>query len=72
MIESEFSLIKVVEFPKELYSFKQGSVYLLDEDKLLFTSSVNNKIVVTDMDGNSLWNLSSDHSFYRAYYLNAK
>ncbi len=72
MIEDKFSLIKAVNLPRKLYSFKQGSVYLMDQNKLLFTSSVNSKILITDMNGNILWNLSSDHSFYRSYYLDTK
>ena len=72
LLDDQFSLIKIIEFPKELFSFKQGSVYLFDQEKLLFTSSVNNKIVVSDIDGNILWNISSTHSFYRAYYLTGK
>ena len=56
--------------PDSLFSFKQGSVYLMDDNKFLFASSVNNKTVITDTEGKILWNLSSDHSFYRVYYLN--
>ena len=58
--------------PDSLFSFKQGSVYLMDDNKFLFASSVNKKTVITDTDGKILWNLSSDHSFYRVYYLNKK
>jgi len=43
---------------------------MIDKNKLLFCSSTNNKIVITDISGNILWNLSSNFSFYRAYYLN--
>jgi hypothetical protein len=67
---NDFQIEKSVFLPDDLFSFKQGSVYLFDQNKLLFASSVNSKIVITDMDGEVLWNLNSDYSFYRAYYLN--
>ena len=44
----------------------------LDQDKFLFASSVNNRVVITNMNGEVLWNLNSDYSFYRAYYLNQR
>ena len=64
-----FKLLNSIELPKDLFSFKQGSVYRIDQDKFLFCSSTNNKIVITDIDGKILWNLSSNFSFYRAYHL---
>jgi len=64
-----FKLLNSIELPKDLFSFKQGSVYKIDQDKFLFCSSTNNKIVITDISGNILWNLSSNFSFYRAYHL---
>ena len=35
MIDGEFSLIKSIYLPKELYTFKQGSVYLIENDLIL-------------------------------------
>ena len=70
MENDQFKLLNSVELPKNLFSFKQGSVYMIDKNKLLFCSSTNNKIVITDISGKILWNLSSNFSFYRAYYLN--
>ena len=64
-----FKLLNSIELPKDLFSFKQGSVYRIDQDKFLFCSSTNSKIVITDINGNTLWNLSSNFSFYRAYHL---
>ena len=58
-----------VYLPDSLFTFKQGSVYLIDNENYLFTSSVNNRIIITDNSGKILWNLLSDHSFYRVYYL---
>jgi len=66
---NDFQIEKSVFLPDDLFSFKQGSVYLFDKDKLLFASSVNSRVVITDMNGEVLWNLNSDYSFYRAYYL---
>jgi len=58
-----------VRLPSDLYSFKQGSVYFIDHDKLLFCSSMTKKIVIADLKGNILWQLNSPQSFYRAVYL---
>ena len=69
MNNNEFKLLNSIELPKDLFSFKQGSVYRIDQDKFLFCSSTNSKIVITDIDGKILWNLSSNFSFYRAYHL---
>ena len=70
MRDDQFKLLNSVELPKDLFSFKQGSVYRFDQDKFLFCSSTNSKIIITDIDGKILWNLSSNFSFYRAYHLN--
>ena len=59
----------VVNLPDSLYSFKQGSVYFIDSAKLLFCSSMSKKIAVTDLEGNILWQVNSDQSFYRAEYI---
>ena len=59
----------VVNLPDSLYSFKQGSVFFIDADKLLFCSSMSKKIAITDLDGNILWQVNSEQSFYRAEYL---
>ena len=70
MRDDQFKLLHSIELPKDLFSFKQGSVYRFDQDNFLFCSSTNSKIVITDIDGKILWNLSSNFSFYRAYHLN--
>ena len=70
MKDDQFKLLHSIELPKDLFSFKQGSVYRFDQDNFLFCSSTNSKIVITDIDGKILWNLSSNFSFYRAYHLN--
>ena len=70
MRDDQFKLLNSVELPKDLFSFKQGSVYRFNQDKFLFCSSTNSKIVITDIEGKILWSLSSNLSFYRAYYLN--
>ena len=67
---NNFQIEKSVFLPDDLFSFKQGSVYLFDQDKFLFASSVNSRVVITNMNGEILWNLNSDYSFYRAYYIN--
>ena len=70
MRDDQFKLLHSIELPKDLFSFKQGSVYRFDQDNFLFCSSTNSKIAITDIDGKILWNLSSNFSFYRAYHLN--
>ena len=69
---NDFQIEKSIFLPDDLFIFKQGSVYLFDQDKFLFASSVNNRVVITNMNGEVLWNLNSDYSFYRAYYLNQR
>ena len=56
-------------FADSLYSFKQGSVYIIDDNRLLLCSSMKNKVVVTDFAGNILWQINSKDSFFRAEYL---
>ena len=68
-INTKFKKVKSVFLPDDLFSFKQGSVYLLDDKYFLFSSSVNNRSVISDDKGEILWDLSSDHSYYRVYYI---
>ena len=68
-LNSKFKKIKSIFLPDDLFSFKQGSVYLLDDKYFLFSSSVNNRTVISDNKGKILWDLSSDHSYYRVYYI---
>ena len=70
--DKEYKMSKSVFLPDNLFSFKQGSVYMIENDKYLFASSVNNKTVITNENGEILWNLSSDKSFYRVYYVDNK
>jgi len=63
--------IKVV-LPDSLFSFKQGSAYLLHDDKVLFSCTMPRKIAVTDFAGNILWQLNSSNVFYRAIYIDKK
>ena len=46
MRDDQFKLLNSIELPKDLFSFKQGSVYRFDQDKFLFCSSTNSKIVM--------------------------
>ena len=64
-----FNYSKSVFLPDSLFTFKQGSVYSIDNNNYLFSSSVNNKTIISDDSGKILWTLSSDHSFYRVYYI---
>jgi hypothetical protein len=58
-----------VPLPPRLFSIKEGSAYLITENKILFCSTRNNVIAVTDLKGNILWELYSPEPIYRAYYL---
>ncbi len=58
-----------VFLPKSLFSFKQGSAYRIDDDKILFCSSIKKSIVVSDLEGNILWHLKLSESVYRANYI---
>jgi len=68
-INKVFNYSKSVFLPDSLFTFKQGSVYSIDNNNYLFSSSVNNKTIISDDSGKILWTLSSDHSFYRVYYI---
>jgi hypothetical protein len=59
-----------VFLPKALFSFKQGSAYLIDQEKILFCSSIKKSIVITDLEGHILWQLNLSESVYRADYIN--
>ena len=58
-----------VELPDSLFSFKQGSVFRINDDRLLFCSSMTKTILITDLTGNIIWLAESDESFYRAEYI---
>jgi arylsulfate sulfotransferase len=58
-----------VFLPDSLFSFKQGSAYIIEKNKILFCSSIKKKTVITDFDGNILWQANSDFSYYRAEYI---
>ncbi len=58
-----------ITLPREFYSFKEGSAYLIGDDKVLFCSSRTNNLIITDLEGHILWQLHSTESFYRAFYI---
>ena len=59
----------IIELPDSLFSWKQGSVYQVGEDRFLLNSSMRKKIAITNGSGELLWMAATDHEFYRAYYL---
>ena len=59
----------IIELPDSLFSWKQGSVYQVGEDRFLLNSSMRKKITITNGLGELLWMAATDHEFYRAYYL---
>ena len=58
-----------VFLPSELFSFKQGSAYLIGNDKVLICSSIKKSIVITDLEENILWQLNLSRSVYRAIFV---
>ncbi|MEQ9405862.1 MAG: aryl-sulfate sulfotransferase [Cyclobacteriaceae bacterium] len=58
-----------VLLPKEMFSAKRGSVQIIDDNKLLFCSTLSNNIVVTDMEGTILWNMKIPRNTYRVEYV---
>ena len=69
--EDDMSIVssKSVFLADSLFSFKQGSVYEIEDKKYLFCLAAKNKIAVIDELGNILWQVNSDVPHYRAYYL---
>ena len=58
-----------ISLPDSLFSFKQGNAYLIENDKVLFCSSIKYRIVMTNLSGDVLWQSKSSRSFYRAEYI---
>ena len=57
--------------PKNKYSSRMGSAYVLPNDNLLQTSSKTGNVMVTDLKGNVLWQLNSYFVPYRSEYIPA-
>jgi len=58
-----------VALPAAFYSSRQGSSYLIEDDRLVIGSSVTTTIFVTDLNGNIIWQVLTTDNFYRAQYL---
>lgn len=65
----EVQTTDIIPLPDSLFTFKQGSVYEFEDEKRLFSSTMNKRLVITNKQGKVVWMASSDHAFYRAYYL---
>lgn len=59
-----------IYLPDSLFTSKQGSVYKIQEDTYLFSTSMTNGIAITNKVGDLLWYAKGPEPFYRAYYLN--
>jgi arylsulfate sulfotransferase len=55
--------------PRSKYTSRMGSAYLLPNDNLLQTSSKTGTVMVTDVNGNILWQLNSYFVPYRSEYV---
>jgi len=58
-----------VFLPDSLYSFKQGSAYEIENDKILFCIATNKRIAITDLTGKVLWQVISSNNYYRAEFI---
>lgn len=61
--------VYAVVLPDSLFTFKQGSVYEVNSELLLFSSTTTKTLIITNRQGDIKWMAQSDHAFYRAYYL---
>ncbi len=59
-----------IYLPDTLFTSKQGSVYKIEDDKYLFSTSMTSGIAITDKEGDILWYAKGSEPYYRAYYLN--
>lgn len=66
---NKFKQTLSIELPDSLFTFKQGSVYQIDKNKFLFSSTMTNYLIITDSIGDILWMAKSNEPFYRAEYL---
>ena len=64
------SFKKQVYFPDSLFTPSQGNVGLIEGKRLLFCSSVNQKIAIANMEGRLLWMVNTPDRPYRAEYTN--
>jgi len=58
-----------IKLPKQVYSARMGSSYLIGDSAVLHCSSKTNTVVLTDIDGRVLWQLSSTFAPYRAEFI---
>jgi hypothetical protein len=58
-----------IKLPKQVYSARMGSSYMIHDDTVLHCSSKTNTIVLTDVRGKVLWQLSSTFAPYRAEFI---
>ncbi len=59
-----------IQLPADYYSARQSNCSMIDDDKVLFGNSLQNAVIITDLNGNFLWDIeTSGTTFYRAYYL---
>ena len=58
--------------PKEKYTSRMGNAYLLENGNLLQASSKTGSVLITDREGEVLWELDSPYVPYRVEYVPAK
>ena len=60
-----------VKLPKDKYTSRMGSAYLMPNGNLLQCSSKTGSILITDQSGKVLWESRMAHAPYRALYVSA-
>jgi arylsulfate sulfotransferase len=63
------ALTRQVILPKQIYTARMGSAYLVDGNAILQCSSKTNTVVLTDEKGKFLWMLKSQIMPYRAEFI---
>ena len=60
-----------VKLPKDKYTSRMGSAYLMPNGNLLQCSSKTGSILITDQSGKVLWESRMAYAPYRALYVSA-
>lgn len=61
-----------IKLPKQVYSARMGSSYMINDTTVLHCSSKTNTILLTDIQGRVMWQLSSTFAPYRAEFIDGE
>lgn len=59
----------LIALPKEFYTARMGSAYMVGDDAVLHCSSKTNSLILTNLDGRFLWAVKSRIMPYRAEFI---